>query len=152
MPFPSPGDLPDPGMEPTCPALAGRFFITEPPGKPPKSCPILGSHVLPLLSGSSSTSILVLVLRVPEINIQRLKGKTSPDPRECSNKKFTHWATHPWVNSFLWYLASLSLSFLTCRMGLMITYTTQSCWEGYIKQGMPRPWQSAWLQRRVHRW
>ena len=32
--FPSPGDLPNPGMEPASPALAGRFFITEPPGKP----------------------------------------------------------------------------------------------------------------------
>ena len=31
------GDLPDPGIEPTfpaSPALAGRFFTTEPPGKP----------------------------------------------------------------------------------------------------------------------
>jgi len=34
LPFPSPGDLPDPGMEPTSPALAGGFFTTEPPGKP----------------------------------------------------------------------------------------------------------------------
>ena len=34
LPFPSPGDLPDPGVEPTLPALAGRFFTTEPPGKP----------------------------------------------------------------------------------------------------------------------
>ena len=34
LPFPSPGDLPDPGAEPMTPALAGRFFITEPPGKP----------------------------------------------------------------------------------------------------------------------
>ena len=32
--FPSPGDLPEPGMEPTSPALADRFFPTEPPGKP----------------------------------------------------------------------------------------------------------------------
>ena len=35
--FPPPGDLPDPGIEPTSPAspaLAGRFFTTEPPGKP----------------------------------------------------------------------------------------------------------------------
>ena len=30
--FPSPGDLPDPGIEP--PTLAGGFFTTEPPGKP----------------------------------------------------------------------------------------------------------------------
>ena len=34
LPFPTPGDLPDPVIEPTCPALAGRFFTTESPGKP----------------------------------------------------------------------------------------------------------------------
>ena len=34
MPFPSPGDLPEPGIEPASPALAGGFFTTEPPGKP----------------------------------------------------------------------------------------------------------------------
>ena len=34
LPFPSPGDVPDPGIEPTCPALAGRFLTAEPPGKP----------------------------------------------------------------------------------------------------------------------
>ena len=31
--FPSPGDLSEPGTEPESPALAGRFFTTEPPGK-----------------------------------------------------------------------------------------------------------------------
>ena len=33
------GNLPDPGIEPTSPvssAVAGRFFTTEPPGKPIK--------------------------------------------------------------------------------------------------------------------
>ena len=34
LPFPSPGYLPDPGIEPVSPALAGGFFTTEPPGKP----------------------------------------------------------------------------------------------------------------------
>ena len=34
LPFPSPGDLPDPVIEPASPALAGIFFTTEPPGKP----------------------------------------------------------------------------------------------------------------------
>ena len=33
LPFLSPGDLPDPGIEPVAPALAGEFLITEPPGK-----------------------------------------------------------------------------------------------------------------------
>ena len=35
--FPTPGDLPDPGikpMSPVSPALAAGFFTTEPPGKP----------------------------------------------------------------------------------------------------------------------
>ena len=34
LPFPSPGDLPDPGVEPMSPVLAGRFFTSGPPGKP----------------------------------------------------------------------------------------------------------------------
>ena len=32
--FPSPEDLPNPGIEFVSPALAGKFFTTEPPGKP----------------------------------------------------------------------------------------------------------------------
>ena len=32
--FSSPGDLPDPGIKPMSPLLAGGFFTTEPPGKP----------------------------------------------------------------------------------------------------------------------
>ena len=35
--FPSPGDLPDPGIKPASPALASGFFIPEPLGKPPKA-------------------------------------------------------------------------------------------------------------------
>ena len=31
--FPIPGDLPNPGIKPTPPALAGVFFTTMPPGK-----------------------------------------------------------------------------------------------------------------------
>ena len=36
LPFPPPGDLPDPGIElsPVSLALAGGLFTTEPPGKP----------------------------------------------------------------------------------------------------------------------
>ena len=32
LPFLSPGDLPDPGIEPLSSALAGGFFTAEPPG------------------------------------------------------------------------------------------------------------------------
>ena len=34
LPFPSSGDLSDPGIQPMSPSLAGGFFTAEPPGKP----------------------------------------------------------------------------------------------------------------------
>ena len=34
LPFPSPEDIPDPGIEPVSPTLADGFFTTEPPWKP----------------------------------------------------------------------------------------------------------------------
>ena len=39
LPFPTPRDLPNPGIEPMSSVLAGGFFTTEPPGKlPPLLC------------------------------------------------------------------------------------------------------------------
>ena len=37
LPFPSPGDLPDPGIKPQSPALEADALTSEPPGKP-KGC------------------------------------------------------------------------------------------------------------------
>ena len=34
LPFPSPGDIPDPGIEPRSPALEADTLTSEPPGKP----------------------------------------------------------------------------------------------------------------------
>ena len=34
VPFPSPGDLPDPGIEPGSPTLEADALTSEPPGKP----------------------------------------------------------------------------------------------------------------------
>ena len=45
LPFPPPGDLPDPGAEPAppvSPVSASRLFTTEPPGKPPNG--VLSLH------------------------------------------------------------------------------------------------------------
>ena len=44
LPFPFPGNLSDPVIKPTSPALAGRFVTTETPGKP-------YFHILTCLSG-----------------------------------------------------------------------------------------------------
>ena len=51
---PPPGNLPDPGIEPVSPALAGGFFITEPPGKPPVA------SVIPALESSVTQLCLTL--------------------------------------------------------------------------------------------
>ena len=37
LPFPSPGDLPNPGIEPRSPALQADTLTSEPPGKPQNS-------------------------------------------------------------------------------------------------------------------
>ena len=60
LPFPTPEDLPDPGMESASlmsPALAGRFFTAVPPGKPLKpgltdfkACVLITRLLLLLLS------------------------------------------------------------------------------------------------------
>ena len=38
LPFPSPGALPDPGLEPGSPALQAGALPSEPPGKPKSYC------------------------------------------------------------------------------------------------------------------
>ena len=72
LPFPPPGDLPNPvikPMSPVSPALAGTFFTTEPPGKPfhnnpgfccsvARSCLILYDPMDCSLPGSSVHKII----------------------------------------------------------------------------------------------
>ena len=43
LPFPSPGDLPDPGMEPRSPALQADTLTSEPPQKPIQMANILNT-------------------------------------------------------------------------------------------------------------
>jgi len=44
LPFPPPGDLPHPGMDPPSPALAGGLFTAEPLAKPQKTVLNVKSH------------------------------------------------------------------------------------------------------------
>ena len=62
LPFPAPGDLPAPGVEPmslSSPALAGEFFTTAPPGKPERT--LLGENwrMVALLGELSKKSYVV---------------------------------------------------------------------------------------------
>ena len=63
LPFPPPGDLPDPGIEAASPALASGFFITEPPGKPEFQNSYI-RQILPaqLLSGWRDRFLVLLTL------------------------------------------------------------------------------------------
>ena len=58
LPFPSPGDLPDPRIKPASPALAGRFSTTELPGKPTTTLtqPQIFLHILIRLLASHLAS------------------------------------------------------------------------------------------------
>ena len=54
LPFPSPGDLPDPGIEPGSPTLRADALTSEPPGKPQSRIQTNGSQVnLPLPPGGN---------------------------------------------------------------------------------------------------
>ena len=50
LPFPFPGDLPDPGIEPRSLALQADALTSEPPGKPPISATRYPLIMLPLSS------------------------------------------------------------------------------------------------------
>ena len=57
LPFPSPGHLPDPGIIPASPALAGGVFTTEPPGKPKYTIEIHKYKVNLILAESTKCEI-----------------------------------------------------------------------------------------------
>ena len=79
MPFPSPGDLPDPGIEPGSPALQADCFLSEPPGKHSfidavSKVTIFRSSPEPLLP---STSVLVLGMGARKPGTQEQEGDTA---------------------------------------------------------------------------
>ena len=73
LPFPSSGDLSHPEIEPASlvsPALAGRFFTTEPPGEPPK------------LDSDSSYWYYLSALHASRISYKLRVQKESENPRK----------------------------------------------------------------------
>ena len=84
--FPSPGDLPNPGIEPTSPVLAGRFFTIEPPGSP--------------LLAISSLQLLSCVQLFASHGLQHARLPCpSPTPGACSNSCPSNWWYHPTISS-----------------------------------------------------
>ena len=88
LPFPSPGELPDPGIEPRSPALQADALTSEPPGKPnralrafaincsftsdaPPWIPLAVIHLLQVLRSSSGLWLDFLATRHhPHLTLQ----------------------------------------------------------------------------------
>ena len=58
LPFPSPGDLPDPGIEPWSPALQADSLLTELQGKPPREPPTLPTMSLGAMLSSPLANVM----------------------------------------------------------------------------------------------
>ena len=69
LPFPSPGDLPDPGIKPGSPALQADALPSEPPGKVPKkgnAKECSNYHTIVLLSYTSKVMLKILHARLQQ--------------------------------------------------------------------------------------
>ena len=82
LPFPPPGDLPNPGIKPASPALAGGLSVTEPLLQWNKSCqrtlPLNSVQRLLLFLCRSLLSVCVLTQQVTETWASRGKSMQSP--------------------------------------------------------------------------
>ena len=61
LPFPSPGDLPNPGIKPGSPALEADALSSEPPGKPMSMMLAVGYSYIAFIRLKKCPSILVLL-------------------------------------------------------------------------------------------
>ena len=71
LPFPSPGDLPDPGIEPRSPALQADALISQPPGKP-QECS--NYCTIALISHASK-----VMLKTLQARLQKYVNRELPD-------------------------------------------------------------------------
>ena len=79
--FPPPGNLLDPRIEPTSPVLAGRFFTTEPPGKPILSFTTpLKPDLLRVLPISTHGNIILQVAQANDLNAFLYFSPKIPQP------------------------------------------------------------------------
>ena len=63
LPFPSPVDLPNPGIKPAFPVLAGGFFTTDTPGKPLNS---LATPLIKMVRIRMVEMILIIIVNFIE--------------------------------------------------------------------------------------
>ena len=99
LPFPSPGDIPDPGIEPMSPSLASGFFTTEPPGKPVMVVHL--SLIRVLASGIAPQRHSFLSLPMDEMNSQERPCKRRSKTLDLGYEAWTLDITHQLANKCL---------------------------------------------------
>ena len=112
LPFPIPGDLPEPGIEHASlvsPALAGRFFTTAPPGKAPEKLSNLfrviqrtgnSQDLQPSLCASKLSGLKVRTQF--RIQNQRLAMSAEKLRSIPFSKSISGSSVETWVSSILW--------------------------------------------------
>ena len=95
LPFSSPGDPPDPGIELRPPALQADCLLSEPPGKPPYSTdPMFKLHQNPVdLKQAQMCSLVTLALYSTILSSQAQQG-ISPHSilgDKCHDRMFSPW-------------------------------------------------------------
>ena len=95
LPFPSPGDLPDPGIKPESPALQADSLPSEPPGKPK----LIPADTEEIFTESSYITYFMHVIAIKDSAIK--VSQLAPCPAVC------YWES---------YFTALRLSFLICKM------------------------------------
>ena len=96
LPFPSPGDLPHPGIKPGTPALEADVLTSEPPGKPNLDSILKSRDItLPIMVHLVKASLVAQTVKclpaMPETQVRSLGGE---DPLE--KEMATHSSTLAW--------------------------------------------------------
>ena len=99
LPFPSPQDLPNPGIKSVSPALAGGFFTTEPPGRPNIICYFTSKPRGPLFT----MNIIIHLCPTAHVYLQM------PKESQIHSCSFCHWLMFLWY----WEESSPSLAWLS---------------------------------------
>ena len=107
LPFPSPGDLPEPGIEPRSPALQADSLLSEPQGKQ------INLHKFTCSIQFSSVQLLSCVLLLWPHGLQHARlPHPSPTPGAYSNSYPSHQWCHSTISSSVIPFSSHLQSFL----------------------------------------
>ena len=119
LPFPSPGDLPDPGIKPgspVSPASAGGFFTTELPGKTQKP------------------ALYFLNFQIAKVRSFKMEVILGKSTRKKKKKEIWRWGFNSWLllSLVVWIWAScqsfLNLSFLIYKTVCMCVQLFVTPW------------------------